>query len=172
MIRFSLRHYLADGDIEAALKAQIAVGENAHQLPILGDRNAGNFVLAHNVESVGNLVVGRHGDGIDDHAALGALYFVDFIGLLLDGQIAMDQSRAALLRHGNGHVRFGNRVHGGADDGDIQADIAGELSLRIGLRGYHIATSRQQQHVIEGKRFWNGKMNHSFLKSVVWQMSG
>ena len=91
--------------------------------------------LLHDFERVGNLGVGRHGDRIDDHAALRALYLVHFIGLLLDGQVAMNNAEPALLRQGNRHVRLGHRVHGGADDGNIQADVARELGLRVGLAG-------------------------------------
>ena len=40
------------------------------------------------------LRVGRHGHRIDDHAAFRALYFVDFVGLLLDRQVAMNDSHA------------------------------------------------------------------------------
>ena len=72
----------------------------------------------------------------------------------------MNDPDPALLRHGNGHVRFGNRVHGRADDRNIQPDIARELCLRIGLGRNHVRAGRQQQHVIESKRLRNRKMNH------------
>jgi hypothetical protein len=81
------------------------------------------------------LSVRRHGDRVDDHAAFRALHLVDFVGLLLDGQIAMDDAQAALLRQRDRHVRLGDRVHGGADDGNVQADVARELRLGVGLRG-------------------------------------
>ena len=48
-------------------------------------------------------------------------------------QIAMDDAEAALLRERDRHVRFGDGVHGGADDGNIQADVARELRLGAGL---------------------------------------
>ena len=58
---------------------------------------------------------GADGDGVDDHAALGALDFVDFAGLLLDGEVAMDDAEAALLGHGDGHARLGDGVHRGGE---------------------------------------------------------
>ena len=104
-------------------------------LSVFGDRNAGNFVLPHHFQRVADLVCGRHGDRIDDHAAFRTLHLIDFIGLLLDGQVAMNDAKTALLRQRDCHVRFGHRVHGGADDGNIQADIAGELRLRMAFAG-------------------------------------
>ena len=159
-------HHLADGNIEAGLKAQIAIGENAHQLSVLGDGHAGNFVLAHHFERVGNLGVRRHGDRIDDHAAFRALHLVHFVGLLLDRQVAMDDADAALLRQRDRHVRFRDRVHGGADDGNIQADIARELGLGVGQRRNNVGAGGQQQHVIESKRLRDRKMNHNVFLDV------
>ena len=63
-------HHLADGNVEAGLKAQIAIRQNANQPLVLGDRHAGNFVLAHHFQRIGNLRIRRHRDGIDDHPAL------------------------------------------------------------------------------------------------------
>ena len=158
-----LGHHLVDGNVEAGFKAQVAVGEDADKLSVFGDRNAGNFVLAHDFKRVGNLVGGMHRDRIDDHATFRSLHLVDFIGLLLDGQVAMNDSEAALLRQCNRHVRFGHGVHGGAHDRNIQADVARELGLRVGLRGNNVGTRGQQQDIVKSKSLRNRKMNHKCL---------
>jgi hypothetical protein len=111
-------------------------------------------------------VGGDHRDRIDDHAAFRALHLVDFGGLLLDGEIAMNNAEPALLRQRDGHVRLGDRVHGGADDGNVEADVASELRLRAGLRGNYIGARRQQKNVIESKSFGNGEMNHKFFGTL------
>src|SRR5439155_24591097 len=54
-----------------------AIGENADQFSVFCDRHAGNLVLAHHFERVRDFGVRGHGDGIDDHAALRALYLVE-----------------------------------------------------------------------------------------------
>ena len=164
-----LGHHFADGNVEAGLKAQIAIGENAHQFSVLGDGHAGNFVLAHDFERVRNLGVRRHGDRIDDHAAFRALHFVHFVGLLLRRQVAMDDPDAALLGQRNRHVRFRDRVHGGADDGNVQPDIARELGLSVGQGGNDVGARGQQQHVVEGERLRDRKMNHKFSRT--WRIS-
>ncbi|SPF31568.1 hypothetical protein SBA1_100024 [Candidatus Sulfotelmatobacter kueseliae] len=157
-----LGHHLVDRDIEAGFKAQVAVGENADQLSVLGDGHAGDFVLAHDFERVRDPVGGMHGHRVDDHAAFRALHLVHFVGLLLDRQVAMNNAQAALLRQRDRHMRFRDGVHGGAHDRDVQADGARELRLRAGARRDHVRASGQQKDVIESKSFGNGKVNHSF----------
>ncbi len=44
----------------------------------------------------------------------------------------------ALLSERNRHVRFGYGVHGGADDGNVQGDAAGDLGMGGGGRGNYI----------------------------------
>jgi hypothetical protein len=72
----------------------------------------------------------------------------------------MNDAHAALLGQCDRHVGLGDSVHGSADDGNVQADIARELRLRIGQRGNNIGARGQQQHVIEGEGLRNRKMNH------------
>jgi hypothetical protein len=132
-----------------------------------GDGDAGNLVFLHDFEGVGNFGIGRHGDGIDDHAALGPLHLVDFIGLLLDVQVAMDDAEASLLRHGDGHVRLGNRIHGGADDGNVQPDVARKLGLGIGVGGHDSGMGREQQYVVKCEGFGYWEVNHNFWMKLL-----
>ena len=82
-MRLVFGHHVADGDVGAADETKIAVGEDADEFAVAGDGHAGDFVTAHEVERVGNgLRSGVDGDGIDDHAGLGALDLVDLAGLL------------------------------------------------------------------------------------------
>ena len=155
-----LSHHFADGNVGAGFKAQIAIGQDADQLFVLGDRNARDAIAPHHLQRVGDLLLRRHGDGIDDHAAFRALHLVDFGGLLLDGQIAVDDPQAALLGHGDGHARLGHGVHGRADQGHAKFNVAGQMGGGVGQRGYNIRLARQQQHVIKGQRLGHRKMDH------------
>ena len=148
-----LGHHVADGNVGAGLKAQVAVGEDADQPLALRDRHAGDLVAAHHLERVGDHLVGADGHRIDDHAALRALHLVDFAGLVGDGQIAMHDADAALLRHGDGHARLGHGVHGRGEQRGVERDVAGQLGLRADLHGHHLAVGGHQQHVVEGKGF-------------------
>ena len=90
-------HHLPHWDVGARLKAQIAIGEDADELLALGDRDAGDLESAHDFQGGGDGFVGRDGDGVDDHAALGALYFIHLLRLFVDAEVAVNDADAALL---------------------------------------------------------------------------
>src|SRR5258708_37276742 len=136
------RHDFGKRDVGTRFEPEVAVGEDAYQLLVLGDGDAGNLIAAHDLQGVGDFVVGRKRDGVHDHAAFGALDFVRFVRLLLDREIAVQYSHAALLRNGDGQTRLGHGVHGGADHWDIQADVARELRLRADLCRDYIGMRR------------------------------
>ena len=158
-----LGHHFIDGNVEAGFKAQIAVGENADQLAVVRNGDAGNLVLAHHLKRIAHLVRSVHSDRVDDHATFRALHFVDFVGLLIDGEVAMDDANSALLRQRDRHVRFGDSVHGGAHDGNVQADLARKLRLRAGRRRNDVGAGGQEKDVVKSESLRNGKMNHKFL---------
>jgi hypothetical protein len=62
---------------------------------------------------------------------------------MVNRQIAMNNPDPALLRQRNRHVRFGDGIHGGADDGNVQADLARELGLRAGVGRNYIRAGGQ-----------------------------
>src|SRR5258708_1202406 len=125
---------------------------------MLGDGHAGNLVFTHDLKRVADFISGRHSDRIDDHATFRALHFVDFVRLLLDGEVAMDDAEAALLGDRNRHVRFRDGVHGGADDGDVQADVASELRLSSRGCGNYVGARGEEKYVVEGESFGYWKM--------------
>ena len=148
-----LGHHVADGNIGAGFKAEIAIGEDAHQPLALRDRHAGDLVAPHHVEGVADHLVRPNGHRVNDHAALRALYLVDFAGLFGDGEIAMHDADAALLGHGDGHARLGYCVHGGREQRGVERNFAGQLGLRADLDGHYVAQGRHQQHIVEGEGF-------------------
>ena len=105
-----------------------------------------------------------HGHRIDNHSTLGALHLIDFVGLLLDRQISMNDPQPALLCQRDGHVRFGDGVHCRAYDGDVQSDVPRELRLCAGLRRDNVRAGGQQKNVIESEGLGNGEMNHRFSR--------
>ena len=148
-----LGHHLADGNVGAGFKAQIAIGEDSDQPLALRHRNAGDLVPPHHFERIADHLVGPDGHRVHDHAALRALHFVDFARLVGNVQIAVHNADATLLRHGDGHARFGHRVHGRREQRGIQRNVAGQLGLRAHLRGHYVAVGGHQQHIVEGKGF-------------------
>ena len=149
------RHHLADEPLDVDLEAQVAVGQDADEPPflaaVLGDGHAGDAVLLHQVQRLGNRVGGGERDRVDDHPALGPLHPVHFRRLLLDRQVLVNDPQAAELRHRDGQGRLGDGVHRRAQDGDVQPDAAREAGGDVHLRGQHFRVLRDQQHVVEGE---------------------
>ena len=155
-----LRHHFGDGNVGARFEAEVAVGEDADEPAVAGDGDAGDFVAAHDLEGVGDELLGGHGDGVDDHAGFGALDLVDFARLLIDGEVAMDDAEAALLGHGDGHAGFGDGIHGGGEQRGGEGDALCEAGEGADLRGGYFTPRRCQENVIECQGFGERMFNH------------
>ena len=133
----------------------IAVGENPdqlarHALGRAGDhRNAGKTVIAHQRQRVRQHGVGADGQGIDHHSGFELLHLPHLRGLAIDVEIAVDDADAAGLRHRDRHPRFGDGIHRGGDNRDVERDGAGDVGADIGLRGQDIRQTRFQKHIVE-----------------------
>jgi hypothetical protein len=77
----------------------------------------------------------------------------------------VNDADAALLGQRDGQVRLGDRVHGGADDGNIQGNLAGKRGARIGLGGHDTAAGRLEQDVIESEAFGNAVLVHRVIST-------
>ena len=71
----------------------------------------------------------------------------------LDAHVLVDDADAAFLRDRDREARFGDRVHGGGQDRQIETDRAGELRAQIGVARQEIGVRRDQEHVVEGECF-------------------
>jgi hypothetical protein len=85
---------------------------------------------------------------------------VDLAGLLLDGEVAMDDAHAALLGHGDGEAGLGDGIHGCGEQRGVQRDVAGELGLSADLGGDDIAVCGNEKYIVEGKSFGNWSADH------------
>ena len=145
-------HSLGDRQIEARLEAEVAVGENADQFAVrIGDRHSRNLVLLHHLQRLGDRLPRAHGHRVDDHARFRALDLVDLLGLLLDGHVLVDDAQSTLLGHGDGQASLSDRVHGRAEDGDIEVDVPSEPGGGVDEVGMQFRLRGSQQHVVEGQ---------------------
>ncbi len=112
------------GDERGALgdEADVAVGDDAHEVLAANHGQAGNSVLFHDVHDLAQRVLGVHGDGIVDHAGLGLLDAIHLAGLFADGKVLVDDACPAVTGHGNGHAGFGDGVHGRRDERYVQGN--------------------------------------------------
>src|SRR5690606_21621251 len=169
-----LRHEIAARLGRIAGKAHIAIGENADQLvrARLDRRNAGNAVILHFAERIGEGCVRGDGDRVDHHTAFKLLHLPDMLGLRFGRHVAMKSTDAACLRHGNGKARFRDRVHGSGNDGDAQSDGFCQAGSCVSLTGQDRGSSRQQKDVIKRQRFTDHTANllgHSGHPIVCWR---
>jgi hypothetical protein len=147
-----LRHHLLDALLEVPLEAQVAVRDDADELAPLHHGDAADAVLAHEPERPVDGRVRLDGDGVGHHRRLVLLHLHHLGGLLLDGEVLVDEADAAGRRDGDGHARLGDRVHRRGDDGDVQREVAGQPSRGLdGLREY-VGFGGEEQDVVERER--------------------
>ena len=60
----------------------------------------------------------------------------------------MDDADAAQQRHGDGHLGLGDGVHGGADEGDVEGDIARQARLEAGFGRQEIGVLGDQRNIV------------------------
>jgi hypothetical protein len=62
-------------------------------------------------------------------------------------------AEAAFLRHGDRQAGFGDGVHRGGQDRQVETDRAGELRAQISVARQEVGVCRDQEHVVEGECF-------------------
>jgi hypothetical protein len=143
------RHQRADGLIEVLFEANIARGEDADRRGAFDHRHAGDLVSVHDAERFAQRLRRANRDRVDDDAALGALDAIDFVSLILDGKILVNDAHSTLASHGDGGTRLGHGVHRGADDRDVQLDGSREPRTHIGFRRQDLAVRGHEHDVVE-----------------------
>ncbi len=167
----ALGHHIRDRSIDIGLEPQIAIGQDPDEPPflaaVLRNRDPRNAVFAHQVEGFTDPARGRQRDRIDDHAAFRALDAVHFRCLVLDRQILVNDAQSAVLGHRDGHLRLGDRVHGGAESGTLRAMLRVSRVLTSTCAGTTVecrGTSRMSSKVSAVRRpasreSWVGSSN-------------
>ena len=101
-----------------------------------------------------------NGHRIHDHAAFRFLDLVHLDGLTLDAHVPVYEADAALARHADGRVGFGDRIHGRTDNRDIESEILCQLGAGVAVLGQDIGIVGYQQHIIERIGFVRGDFAH------------
>ncbi len=134
-----MRHQLGNFLFGIGGETHIAVGENADQSArhALGGarnhRNAGKTVILHQRHRVRQFCVGTDGQWIDHHSGFVLLDLPHLGGLTFRIKIAVDDADAAGLRHGDRHARFGDGVHRGGNDRNVERNRARDVGADIDL---------------------------------------
>src|SRR6185503_15542741 len=147
-----LRHYVANRTVELALELQVAVRDDADELPRpVDDRHAGDLEPHHQLLRLAQRPVGSERDRVHDHARFTALHPIDLRGLPVDRHVLVNDPDAALARHRDRHFRFGHGVHGGGDDRDIERNGAREAAGDGDVAGMDRRMTGHQQDVVKGE---------------------
>jgi hypothetical protein len=119
-----LGHQLGHGLLFIRREAHIPVGHDAYETARarLDHRDAGNAVMGHQPQRLGQTRAGIGGDRIDHHAGLKLLHLRDFGRLQFCIHVAVNDADTPGLGHGDREPGLGDRVHGGGQDRNIHGD--------------------------------------------------
>jgi hypothetical protein len=149
-----LGHDVADRIVELLLEAHVASGDDADELAAVVDhRHAGDVARAGELEHVADGGVGADGEGFLDHAGFEFLDPGDFRRLAIDRHVLVQDADAAELGHRDGEARFGDGVHGGGHDREVQAEVAGEPRCERDVLGQDDRVRRDEGDVVVGECF-------------------
>ena len=117
-------------------KAQIPVGQNAHQFAVLvHHRNAANAVVGHQLQRLLDQSTARKDDRVHNQTALGTLNLANLLGLTLDAHILVNHAQSPVLGNGDGHLKLGDRIHGRRNDGHFEFNIPTQSTGDIDIPG-------------------------------------
>ncbi len=147
------RHQIGDRLAGFGGEPDVAIGDDADQLAVaaLHHRDAGDAVVGHQLQRVGQRLVGMDGDRIHHHAGFELLDLADFVGLLGDGHVAMDDAETAGLRHCDRERAFRHRIHRRRDQRNAELDLAGQARFGLGLGGQDPGGGGNEKNVVEGE---------------------
>ncbi len=125
------RHDAAHRRVVASLEAQIAAGDDAHEPVAVDDGHTGDVVPVRQLQHFANTGAGPNRDGVGDHPAFGLLDAAHLSRLPLGCQIAVNDTDAAFLRHRDGRLRLGDRVHGRGHERDAEPQLPRQPGRKI-----------------------------------------
>ena len=147
------RHHIAYGGFQTVFKAHVTGSHDADQVAILQDRNAGDVVLAGQFEQFTDGGIRFDRDGLFDHTGFETLDLADFVSLLLDGHVLVDDTDTAFLSHGDCQTGFSYGVHCGGNQRNIQFNATGQTSLEADFVRENLGITGDEKDVIECECF-------------------
>mmetsp|Transcript_51612 Transcript_51612/g.109666 ORF Transcript_51612/g.109666 Transcript_51612/m.109666 type:complete len:535 (+) Transcript_51612:195-1799(+) len=150
-----LCHNLADKDISSILhEVGIPASHEAEQcrlhLPVRGDRETGEAALLPQDVELLQSHVRDDADRAEDESGFVLLDFDHFRNLVSNGQIGVDHTDSTLQCEGDGHPGLGDRVHGAGDDGNLEPDVSGEVSVQLHITNAEVNVARHADEIVVG----------------------
>lgn len=117
----------------------IVGGDEADQFSIgfavVGDGNGFIAIFSANLINGFDGIVWFSTHGIFDEAVFKTFDQIHFLGLLVRGQVFVDDANPSVKRHFDGQFVFGDCVHGGTDQWDVELNSLGELGGGVDVFG-------------------------------------
>ena len=96
------RHIFADRSSIVGGKAHVAIGQDTHQLArAIGDWHATDPIAVHHLLGSGERGIRCQRNRIHDHTTLAAFYLVDFLGLVGNREVAVNDTQTTLASQSN-----------------------------------------------------------------------
>ena len=129
-------HHLVYLLVEVTLKAQVSVGDDAHEMVvIIHHGNASDVIVVHHLQGILHGATLVYGHRVVYHSVLGTLHDGHLTGLFLDGHVLVYHTDASLTGYGNGHGALRNSVHGSCDKGHVKRDVARKAGFQLYFLG-------------------------------------
>ena len=159
------RHRLGDRPFEIRFELEVAIGDDPDQPPgPVDDRNARDAEASHQRVGFANRSLRPERDRVHDHAALAALDPIHLGGLPIDRHILVEHTDSARPRHCDRHLRFGDGVHGGGDERDVERDTASEATGGEDVARMNARMPGNEQDVVEREAEPGPDMTHRWVR--------
>ena len=133
------RHHIVNFALQPALKAQVAIRNDAHQVVlVIYHWNTTDVILSHHGQRVGHGLATANGHGVVNHAVLSTLYNGHLAGLCLDGHILVNHTNATFAGNGNGHSRLRHRVHSSGHERYVQLNVPRKAGFQLYRFGQYL----------------------------------
>ena len=146
-----LGHDLGNGPIQIGDKPDVTTGNNTHQIAARQHGNTGDIMSGGEFQKIPDGGTGINGNRVFDHTAFVFLDLANFSGLLPGRHILVNNPDSAFLGHGNGQRGFGNSIHRGRNQRNIQLDTAGQLRFQGDIFGEDFGVAGQEEDIVEGE---------------------
>ena len=143
-------HHLVNLLVVMALKAQVAVSNDTHQVVlVVNNGNTANMVFSHHRQRIGNSLTATYCHGVINHTVLRTLHNSHLACLSLYRHILVNNTNTALTSYSYRHSTLRNGVHSSRNKGNVKTNVSRELCFQLNGPWKHIRVSRNEQHVVE-----------------------
>ncbi|BBG30506.1 cation/multidrug efflux pump [Zymobacter palmae] len=165
---FTRGHNISNASAQVTLEAHVAASHDTGQLAIVQNGEAGETRLSGQLGQFTQRHRRCHSDGLFDDDRFEFLDLANFMGLLFDGHVLVDDADTTFLRHADGQARFGNGIHRGRQQRNVDRQLARQASAELNILRQYIGIAGDKKNVVKGKRFL-GNAEHGM--SPVFEMN-